>query len=102
LEDLFRLLDERGLAVFLLIALLPAIGYFFRWFLTNYTTRVDTKFEDCMREIQEIKLEVIDNNNKLYNITERLISNQREIQENVSSLDSSLDKLLKFINKNGR
>jgi len=101
LEDLFGLLDERGLAVFLLIALLPAIGYFFKWFLTNYTARVDTKFEDCMREVQEIKSEVLDSNNKLYNITEKLISNQREIQENISSLDSSLDKLLKFINKNG-
>ncbi len=99
MEDLLGLLDEKGLAVFLLIALLPAIGYFFKWFLTNYTKRVDTKFEDCMREIQEIKAEVLDSNNKLYNITEKLISNQREIQEDVSSLDSSLDRLLKFIQK---
>ena len=44
---------------------------------------------------------IIENNNKLYGITEQLINNQRGIGEDVNAIESSLDTLLKFINKNG-
>ena len=54
-----------------------------------------------MREIAEIKVEVINSNNKLYSINEKLISNQREIGEDVNAIESSFDTLLKYINKNG-
>ena len=40
---------------------------------------------------------IIENNNKLYGITEKLISNQRTIGEDINALESSLDTLLKFI-----
>ena len=36
-------------------------------------------------------------NNKLYSITEKLISNQRQIQEDINAIESSLDTLLKYI-----
>ena len=55
-----------------------------------------------MREIAEIKVEIISSNEKLYGITETLIGNQRLIGEDVNAIESSLDTLLKFINKNGR
>ena len=44
---------------------------------------------------------IIENNNKLYGITEQLINNQRVIGGDVNAIESSLDTLLKFINKNG-
>ena len=46
---------------------------------------------------------IIEHNNKTYGIIEKLISNQREIQEDVNAIESSLQTLLSFIklNKNG-
>ena len=35
-------------------------------------------------------------------MTETLISNQRIIGEDINAIESSLDTLLKFINKNGK
>ena len=50
-----------------------------------------------MREITEIKVETLESNGKLYSITEKLISNQRSIQEDINAIESSLDTLLKYI-----
>ena len=44
----------------------------------------------------------MDENSKLYGMVEQLISNQRVIGEDVNAIESSLDTLLKFINKNGK
>ena len=55
-----------------------------------------------MREIAQIKIEILDNNNKLYSIVEQLIQNLNRNNGDVSSIKSSLDTLLKFINKNGK
>jgi len=99
--DLFYLISEEGLAVFIVIVLLGGIGAFSRWFATSYTARVDTKYDELMREIGEIKQEVIENNKKIYSMTETLVGNQRIIGEDVNAIESSLDTLLKFINKNG-
>ena len=100
--EFLNLLTDEGLAVFLLIALLPAIGYFFRWFLNNYTARIDSKFEESIREMSEIKREVMNSNNKLYDITSSLIKNSRIVGEDINAIESSLNTLLKFINKNGK
>ena len=43
------------------------------------------------------KIEIIENNRKLYIITEALIANQRQIQEDINAIESSLDTLLKYI-----
>jgi len=86
----------------MLIVLLVGVGYVGRWFLNTYTKRVDTKYDELFREIAEIKVEVLDNNNKLYGITEKLIQNQRIIGEDVNGIEKSLHTLLKFINKNGK
>ena len=45
---------------------------------------------------------IIENNNKLYGITEQLINNQRVIGEDVNNIEGSLKMLLAFINKNGK
>lgn len=102
IDSILYLISEEGIAVFIIVALLAGIGVFGRWFFDNYTKRVDTKYSDLMREITEIKVEVLDSNNKLYSINEKLISNQRVIGEDVNAIESSLDTLLKFINKNGK
>ena len=60
------------------------------------------KSAELLREIVEIKSEVLTSDNKLYGITEQLIENQRLIGEDVNAIESSLDTLLKFINKNGK
>ena len=102
MSELLYLISEEGLATFFVIILLCGIAVFFRWFATNYTARVDAKYAELMREITEIKAEVMDSNNKLYSIVEQLIANQRGIGEDINAIESSLDTLLKFINKNGR
>ena len=101
MSDLLFLITEEGIAVFVIVVLLIGIGFFGKWFFTNYSKRVDRKYSELLREISEIKVEVLDNNNKLYSITEQLIKNQRVIGEDVNAIESSLDTLLKYINKNG-
>ena len=95
--DLNALLSEHGIAVVVIFALFIAISYFGKWFLNIYTHKLTTQFSELNREIVEIKVEVLESNNKLYGITERLISNQRQIQEDINAIESSLDTLLKFI-----
>jgi uncharacterized protein Yka (UPF0111/DUF47 family) len=95
--DLNALLTENGIAVVVIFAMFVGISYFGKWFLNIYTHKLATNFSELLREIVEIKSEVLESNNKLYGITEKLISNQREIQEDVNAIESSLDTLLKFI-----
>ena len=99
--DFNQILDEHGLAVVIIFILFGAISLLARWFFNNYTANLDTQFSELLREIAEVKEEILDNNNKLYGITEKLIANQRLIGEDVNALESSLDTLLKFIKTNG-
>ena len=95
--DLNALLTEHGLAVVIIFILFGSIAYFGKWFLNIYTQKLYSQFAELNREIVEIKLDILENNNKLYGITEKLISNQRQIQEDINAIESSLDTLLKFI-----
>ena len=95
------LISEEGLPTFLVIFGLGAIGIGVRWVATHFISRIDTQFAELLREIAEMQQLIIENNNKLYGITEQLIQNQRIIGEDVNAIESSLDTLLKFINKNG-
>ena len=95
--DLSGLLSEHGLGVVVILVLFAAIAYFGRWFLNVYTYKLHNNFNEVLREINEMKDEIIENNNKLYSITEKLISNQRLIQEDINAIESSLDTLLKYI-----
>ena len=95
--DLNALLTEHGLAVVIIFILFGSIAYFGKWFLNIYTQKLYSQFAELNREIIEIKLDILENNNKLYGITEKLISNQRQIQEDINAIESSLDTLLKFI-----
>ena len=95
--DLNALLTELGLAVVIIFILFGSIAYFGKWFLNVYTHKLYNHFSELNREIVEVKIEVLESNNKLYGITEKLISNQREIQEDVNAIESSLDTLLKYI-----
>ena len=58
---------------------------------------MDSQFSELLREIAEMQQLIVENNNKLYGITEKLIANQRLIGEDINALESSLDTLLKFI-----
>ena len=95
--DLNGLLTENGLAVVIIFVLFASIGYFGKWFLNIYTHKLYSKFSELNREIIEIKVEVLESNNKLYGITEELISNQRKAFEDINAIESSLDTLLKYI-----
>ena len=95
--DVSQLLTEHGLAVVIIFCLFGAISWFAKWFFNHYTANLSTQFMEMLREIAEVKQEVLDSNAKLYSIHEKLISNQREIQEDVNAIESSLDTLLKFI-----
>jgi len=95
--DFSALLSEHGLAVVIIFCLFGAISWFAKWFFNNYTANINTQFSELLREIAEVKEEVIENNSKLYSIVEQLIKNQRIIGEDVNALESSLDTLLKYI-----
>ena len=95
--DVSALLTEHGLAVVIIFALFIGISYFGKWFLNIYTHKLTTQFSELNREIAEVKVEVLENNNKLYGIVEQLIKNQRVIGEDINALESSLDTLLKYI-----
>ena len=100
--DLLYLITEEGIAVFIIVVLLMGIAVFGRWFAHHYIAKNEENFLELLREITEIKLEVLESNNKIYSITEQLIKNSRKVGENIKAIESSLDTLLKFINKNGR
>ncbi len=97
--DLLYLISEEGIAVFVIVVLLMGIAVFGRWFAHHYIARNDENFNELLREIVEIKTEVLDSNNKIYSIIEQLIKNSRKTGENIKAIESSLDTLLKYINK---
>ena len=101
MSDLLFLISEEGIAVFVIVVLLVGIAVVGRWFATYFASRMDSQFTELLREVAEMQQLIIENNNKLYSITEQLINNQRLIGEDVNAIESSLDTLLKFINKNG-
>lgn len=101
MSDLLYLISEEGIAVFVIVVLLVGIAVVGRWFATYFASRMDSQFTELLREVAEMQQLIIENNNKLYSITEQLINNQRIIGEDVNAIESSLDTLLKFINKNG-
>ena len=102
MDSLLYLISEEGIAVFIIVVLIGGIAVFGRWFAHTYTAKLDVSFSELLREIAEIKQEVIEENGKVYNITESLIKNSRKTGENIKAIESSLDTLLKFINKNGK
>ena len=101
MSDLLYLISDEGLPTFLVVFGLLGIGIGIRWIAAHFITKLDTQFAELLREIAEMQQLIIENNNKLYGITEQLINNQRVIGEDVNAIKSSLDTLLKFINKNG-
>ncbi len=97
--DLLYLITEEGIAVFIIVVLLLGIAVFGRWFAHHYIARNDENFNELLREIVEIKVEVLESNNKIYSIIEQLIKNSRKTGENIKAIESSLDTLLKYIDK---
>jgi hypothetical protein len=95
--DISQLLTENGLAVCIIFCLFGAIAWFAKWFFNNYTANLDTQFSELLREIGEVKEEVLQSNKVNHDIMCKLISNQREIGEDINALESSLDTLLKYI-----
>ena len=97
MSDLLYLISEEGLPTFLVVFFLCGLGILFRWLATHFITKLDTQFGELLREVAEMQQAIIENNNKLYGITEKLIANQRLIGEDINALESSLDTLLKYI-----
>ena len=102
MDQLLQIIADEGLAVFLLLIVLSGTAYFGKWFISNYTTSLATQFAELLREISEVKGEVLESNNKLYSMISTLVGNQRKIGEDTNAIESSLNTLLKFINKNGK
>ena len=100
MNDLLYLISEEGLPTFLVVIFIIGIGIVARWIATQYIHRLDKQFNEMLREISEMQVSILEHNNKLYSITEKLISNQREIQEDINAIESSLETLLSFINLN--
>ena len=100
MDDLLFLISEEGLPTFLVVTFLIGIGIVARWLATQYIHRLDNQFREMLREINEMQTAILEHNNKVYSIVEKLISNQREIQEDVNAIESSLDTLLSFIKLN--
>lgn len=100
MDDLLFLISEEGLPTFLVVTFLIGIGIVARWLATQYIHRLDNQFREMLREIAEMQTAILEHNNKVYSIVEKLISNQREIQEDVNAIESSLDTLLSFIKLN--
>tara|TARA_Y100001938_G_C7849473_1_gene310079 strand:+ start:102 stop:419 length:318 start_codon:yes stop_codon:yes gene_type:complete len=100
MDDLLFLISEEGLPTFLVVTFLVGIGIVARWLATQYIHRLDNQFREMLREIAEMQTAILEHNNKVYSIVEKLISNQREIQEDVNAIESSLDTLLSFIKLN--
>ena len=101
MSDLLYLISEEGLPVFLVVVFLLGFGILARFFGSQYLTKLDTQFAELLREVAEMQTSILEHNNRTYSIIEKLISNQREIQQDINALESSNDTLLKFINKNG-
>ena len=101
MSDLLYLISEEGLPTFLVVFFLIGVGIVARWVATYFITKLDSQFAELLREVAEMQQSIIEHNNKVYGIVEKLISNQREIQQDINALESSNDTLLKFINKNG-
>ena len=99
--DLTYLKSEEGISVLEIVVLLMGIAVFGRWFANHYIKKNDENFSELLREIIEIKDDVEKSNNKLYSIVESLISNSRKTGENIKAIESSLDTLLKYIDKKG-
>jgi len=95
--DLTQILNDHGLAVVIIFALFMGIAWFGKWFLHTYTHKLDSNNSEMLREIAEVKEEVLQSNMRNFSIIEKLISNQREIGEDINALESSLDTLLKYI-----
>ena len=100
MDELLFLISEEGLPTFLVVTFLVGIGIVARWLATQYIHRLDNQFREMLREIAEMQTAILEHNNKVYSIVEKLISNQREIQEDVNAIESSLDTLLSFIKLN--
>ena len=95
--DVNALLTEHGLAVVIIFCLFAGISWFAKWFFSNYTANINTQFSELLREIGEVKEEILQSNKVNHDIMCKLISNQREIGEDINALESSLDTLLKYI-----
>ena len=95
--DFNALLTEHGLAVVIIFCLFAGISWFAKWFFSNYTANINTQFSELLREIGEVKEEILQSNKVNHDIMCKLISNQREIGEDINALESSLDTLLKYI-----
>ena len=102
MSDLLYLISEEGLPTFLVVIFLVGLGIIFRWLSAHFITRINDQFIEILLEVAEMQTAILEHNNKTYSIIEKLISNQREIQQDINALESSNDTLLKFINKNGK
>jgi predicted PurR-regulated permease PerM len=99
--DLLYLISEEGLPTFLVIVFLLGVGIVARWFASYFNANLNSRFNTLDNEIREMQQAINEHNNKVYGIVEKLISNQKDIQQNINALESSNDTLISFIKKNG-
>ena len=81
--ELLFLISEEGLPTFLVIIFLVGVGIVAKWFAGYFNANLTNKFDTLDNEIREIQSEIISHNNKVYGIVEKLISNQKDIQQDI-------------------
>ena len=102
MSDLLYLISEEGLPTFLVIIFLIGVGIVAKWFAGYFNANITNKFDTLDNEIREIQTEITDHNNRLFSIVEKLISNQKNIEQDINALESSTDTLINFIKKENK
>ena len=103
-----QLLQEVGLPVAGVLGLSWFILRLVKWMQDSLIKGLLDRHNDVIREIGEVKTEVIADNDELkktvdvlHNITVKLIDNEKANEIRLRELCSNLQLMLKFVNKNG-
>tara|TARA_R100000353_G_scaffold22075_2_gene19622 strand:- start:427 stop:735 length:309 start_codon:yes stop_codon:yes gene_type:complete len=102
MDDLLYLISEEGLPTFLVIVFIIGVGIVAKWFASYFNHNLNNRLDTLDNEIREMQDEIVKHNNKVYGIVEKLISNQKNIQQDINALESSNDTLISFIKKESK
>ena len=77
MSDLLYLISEEGLPTFLVIIFLLSVGITAKWFAGYFNANLNNRLDTLDSEIREMQDEIVEHNNRLFSIVEKLISNQK-------------------------
>ena len=86
----------------MVIIFLLSVGITAKWFAGYFNANLNNRLDTLDSEIREMQDEIVEHNNRLFSIVEKLISNQKNIQQDINALESSTDTLISFIKREGK